>query len=92
MTNEAQNHKNNNVIFEKLPSFLVFDCLVANNKNLMHLNFRQRLKEGHEVVLQNHTVYRLHMQKNNIPNPQQSEQVKQNPFITIYMKDMFEVW
>jgi hypothetical protein len=32
------------------------------------------------------------MHKNNIPNPQQNDLIKKNPYMKIYMKDMFEVW
>ena len=48
-----------------MPSFLVFDCLVADGKNVMHLNFRDRLKEAENYILNNHTVYRLFIEQDN---------------------------
>ena len=42
------------------PTFLVFDCLMVNAHNVMHLNFRERLKEAEKYILNNHTVFRLY--------------------------------
>ena len=47
----------------KLPTFLVFDTLVANSEIVMHKNFRDRLKHGEEQILHNHTIYRLAQNK-----------------------------
>ena len=43
-----------------LPTYLIFDCLVARNANVMWKNFRHRLKDAEEHVLEKHTIYRLH--------------------------------
>ena len=74
-----------------MPTFLVFDCLVINQKNLMHLNFRDRLQEAEKYILNNHTVYRLYMELNKV-TPEAPPPSSTHPYLMLYMKDMFEVW
>ena len=45
---------------QKHPTFLVFDCLMVNCHNVMHFNFRERLKEAEKYILYNNTVFRLY--------------------------------
>ena len=45
-----------------LPTYLVFDCLVLKAKSLMHLNFRDRLRQAEEHININHTIFRLHLE------------------------------
>jgi hypothetical protein len=47
-----------------MPTYLVFDCLVVNKTNVMHLNFRDRLTYACENILKQHTIYRLYQNKN----------------------------
>jgi len=41
-----------------MPTFLVFDCLVVGRQNVMHLNFRDRLKAANDYILPNFSIYR----------------------------------
>lgn len=69
-------------------TFLIFDCMVVAQRTVMHLNFRDRLKAGDAYVKRNHSVYRLLIER-------QKEAAKpdaQLPFLTLYMKDIFEIW
>mmetsp|Transcript_18432 Transcript_18432/g.31524 ORF Transcript_18432/g.31524 Transcript_18432/m.31524 type:complete len:247 (+) Transcript_18432:7-747(+) len=45
--------------FEELPNYLVFDALVVNGENVMHMHFRERLLRANEYILDRHTVYQL---------------------------------
>lgn len=78
----------------KLPTFLVFDTLVANSEIVMHKNFRDRLKHGEEQILHNHTIYRLAQNKAEALEAvcESIERMSQHPFINLYQKDVFEVW
>jgi len=77
------------------PTFLVFDCLVVQEggrpKNLMYLNFRNRLKAAEKYINYNHTSIRLYQQENK-DKLDISKYNPKDPWIEIYMKDMFEVW
>lgn len=57
----------------------------------MHLNFRDRLKAAEKYINYNHTSIRLYQQANK-SNLNISSYKKDDPWIEIYMKDMFEVW
>lgn len=37
-------------------------------------------------------MYRLHLEKNNLPNEQQWKTIQHHPFLQVFSKDMFEVW
>ena len=75
-----------------MPTFLVFDCLVVGRKNVMHLNFRDRLQEAEKYILNNHTVYRLYMEQNAHVKASPPASSKRHPYLMLYMKDVFEVW
>ena len=75
-----------------MPSFLVFDCLVSNGQNVMHLNFRDRLKAAEGYILNNHTVYRLYMEQDNEIQKTLPPAAQRPPCAMLYMKDVFEVW
>lgn len=47
-----------------VPYFLTFDSLVVNFENVMHLNFRDRLKRAHDYILPNFSIYRVYMDQN----------------------------
>jgi len=76
----------------KLPSYLVFDSLVVNGENVMHLNFRDRLKKAEEFILRNHSVYAQFQEANPIQEDVLETRIHKNPYVNIFMKDVFEVW
>lgn len=57
----------------------------------MHLNFRDRLKQAEKYINYNHTTIRLYQQENK-NKLDISKYNSKDPWIEIYMKDMFEVW
>ena len=43
----------------RIPYYLIFDGLVVNGENVMHLNFRHRLSKAHEYVMRTYSIYRM---------------------------------
>lgn len=75
-----------------MPFYLIFDGLVVNGENVMHLNFRHRLSAAHNYVMSTYSVYRMIREETGAISEQSLANLMRYPYLTIFMKDVFEVW
>ena len=87
------NYKNDgSKLGNRVPFYLIFDALVVNGENVMHLNFRQRLAKSNDYASRTYEIYRMIREKNGGISDKKLAQLLRFPFLTIFMKDVFEVW